>query len=179
VLLFASPITHTDNTYEVWIFDTGASYHITADFSHLLDPVHCHVGLTVGSGRIMHATHRGNVWLDIEVSGHVISITLTNVLFLPDWNEACLISWRKIDDLRMFRMIAEDGIIQKKSDNSVVISAALEHGSFQVYLIVKDGKIYSALIEYWHKALGHTYTRFWNTATDIYADGSLIPKCPT
>jgi len=174
-------MAHTDNTYEVWIFDTGASYQITADFSHLHDPVHCHVGLTVGGGTIMHATHRGNVWLDIEVSGYVISITLTDVLYVPDWNEACLISWRKIDDLRMFRMIGENGIIEvrEKSDNSVVISAALEHGSYQVYPIVKHGKIYSASIEYWHKALGHTSTRFWNTATDIYVDGSLLPKRPT
>jgi len=180
-------MAYTDKTYDVWILDTGASYHITADFSHIHDPVRCHVGLTVGSGRIMHAMHRGNLWLDIEVSGHIISITLTNVLYVPDWNEACLISLRKIDEIRMFRMIREDGVIEvrKKSDNSVVISAALEHGSYQVYRIMKHGKIYSASIEYWHKALGHTSTPFWNTATDIYGDGSLLPKrstslfCPT
>jgi len=78
-------------------------------------------------------------------------------------------------------MIGEDGIIEvrKKSDNSVVISATFKYSSYQVYFIVKYGKIYSVSIEYWHKALGHTSTRFWNTATDIYADGSLLPKCPT
>jgi len=78
-------------------------------------------------------------------------------------------------------MIGEDSIIEvrKKSDNSVVISATLEHGFYQVYPIVKHGKIYTASIEYWHKALGPTSTRFWNTATDIYADGSLLPKRPT
>jgi len=55
----------------------------------------------------------------------------------------------KIDDLRIFRMIGGDGIIEvrKKSDNSVVISATLEHSYYQVYLIMKYGKIYSALIE--------------------------------
>jgi len=172
---------HTNNTYEVLIFDRGASYHITADFAHLHDPVCCHVGLVVGCRRIMHATHRGNVWLDIAVSRHVISITLTDVLYVRDWNEACLISRRKIDDLRMFRMIRENGMIEvrKKSDDSVVISAAHEHGSYQVYPIVKYGKIYSASIEYWHKALAHISTCFWNTASDIYADGSLLSTCST
>jgi len=89
-------MAYTDTIYEVWIFNTGASCNITADFSHLHNPVHCHVALMVGGGRIMHTTLQGNVWLDIEVSSRVISITLTNVLYVPDWNEACLISWRKI-----------------------------------------------------------------------------------
>jgi len=50
----------------------------------------------------------------------------------------------------MFRIIGEDGIIEvrKKSHNSVVISAPIEHGSYQVYHIVKHGNIYSASIEY-------------------------------
>ena len=79
-------------TYEVWIFDTGASFHITADFSHLLNPVRCHVGLTVGGGRVMHATNQGNVVLSLEVPTGVLSLTLIDVLYVPDWNETCLIS---------------------------------------------------------------------------------------
>ena len=80
------------STYEVWIFDTGASFYITADFSHLLNPVRGHVGLTVGGGRVMHATHQGNVSFNLEVAGSVISITLSDVLYVLDWNEASLIS---------------------------------------------------------------------------------------
>jgi len=78
-------------------------------------------------------------------------------------------------------MLREDGIIEvtKKSDNLVVFSATLEHGSYQVYSIVKYEKIYSASIEYWHKALGHSSTPFWNTVTDIYSDRSLLLKRPT
>ena len=80
----------------------------------------------------MHATHQGNVCLDIEVAGSVISVTLCDVLDVPDWNQACLISWRKIDELGRFMMIGEDGVLEvrKKIDNSVVISAPLEHGSY-------------------------------------------------
>jgi len=50
-------LSANNTTYEVWIFDTGASFHITADFSHHLNPVRCHVGLTVSGGRVMHAMH--------------------------------------------------------------------------------------------------------------------------
>ena len=50
------------------------SYHIIADFSHLLNPVCCYVGFTVSGGRVMHATHQGNVSLDIEVARRVLSI---------------------------------------------------------------------------------------------------------
>ena len=50
----------------------------------------------------MHATHQGNVSLDLEVAGSVISVTLSDVLYVPDWNQACLISWRKIDELGRF-----------------------------------------------------------------------------
>jgi len=85
-------VSANHTTYEVWIFDTGASFHITANFSHLLNPVHCHVGLTVGGGRVMHATHQGNVVLSLEVPTGVLSLTLIDVLYMPDWNEACLIS---------------------------------------------------------------------------------------
>jgi len=35
----------------------------------------------------MHATHQGNVLLDIEASGRVISIILSDVLYVLDWNE--------------------------------------------------------------------------------------------
>ena len=48
--------TANDNTYDIWIFDTGASVHITAYFCHLLEPIRCHVGLTVGGGACLHAT---------------------------------------------------------------------------------------------------------------------------
>jgi len=82
----SGPVLATANysTYEVCIFGTGASFHITADFSHLLHPVRCHVGLTVGGGRVMHATHQRNVEFYIEVSSGVFSVTLVDILYIPD-----------------------------------------------------------------------------------------------
>ena len=122
--------TADGETYGVWIFHTGAASHITADFFHLLEPIRCHVGLTVGGGACLHATHLGSVPLDMEIGGSVLSVTRSHVLYVPDWNEACLISCRKIDMLCRFRMVRENGIItvQRKCDHSPVFIAELMHG---------------------------------------------------
>src|SRR5437016_5922828 len=83
-----------------------------------------------------------------------------------------LTSWRKIDELGHFRMIGENGVIEirNKINDSVIISALLMHGSYQVLLIVRHGKIYVAATDFWHMAPGHFSTHFWSTATDIYQD---------
>jgi len=168
-------------TYQVWIFDTGACYHITADFSHLQNPVHCHVGLTVGGGRVMHATYQRNVVLSLEVPTGVLSLTLIDILYVPNWNEACLISWRKFDETGLFYMFGKDGIISVKmnSDNSVVLQATLEHGTYQVFSIVQHGQIYITSTDFWHQALGQSSTRYWSNAKDIYANGDILPKRPS
>ena len=51
--------TAHDETHEVSIIDIGGSVHITTVLSHLLQPIRCHVGLTVGGGACLHATHMG------------------------------------------------------------------------------------------------------------------------
>jgi len=164
--------------YEFWIFDTGASFHITADFSHLLNPVRCHVGLTVGGGRVMHAMHQGNVVLSLEVPTGVLSLTLIDVLYMPDWNEVCLISWRKFDETGLVYIFGKDGIISVKmnSDDSVVLQATLEHGAYQVFPIIQHGQIYITGTDFWYQALGHNFTRYWSNAKHIYADGDILPK---
>jgi len=150
-------VSANHTTYEVWIFDTGTSFHITADFSHLLNPVRCYVGLMIGGGRVMHATHQGNVVLSLEVPTGVLSLTLIDILYVPDWNEACLISWRKFDKTGLFYMFGKEGIISVKmnSDDLVVLQATLEYGAYQVFLIVQHGQIYITGTDFWHQALGH------------------------
>ena len=124
--------TANDETYEVWIFDRGASLHITADFSHLLEPIRCHVGFTVGGGACLHAIHMGSVQLDMEIGGSVLSVTLSDVLYVPDSDEACLITRRKIDMLGRFRMVGEHGIITvlRKYDHSPVFIAEFMDGCY-------------------------------------------------
>ena len=83
--------------------------------------------------------------------------------------------------LGRFRMVGEDAIItvQRKSDHSPVFIAELMHGCYQVLPLACHNKIYTAATDFWHQASVHSSTRFWSTATDIYADGSILPKRPS
>ena len=67
----------------------------------------------------------------------------------------------------------------RKSDHSPVFIAELMHGCYQVLPLARHSKIYTAATDFWHQALGHSPTRFWSTATDIYTDGSILPKRPS
>ena len=173
--------TANDNTYEVWIIDTGGSCHITTDFPHLPEPIRYHVGLTLGGGACLHAAHMGSVQLDLEIGGSVLSVTVCNVSSAPDWNEACVISWMKIDMRGRFRMIGEDGIItvQRKSDHCPVFIAELMQECYLVLPLARHHKIYTAATDFWHQALVHSSTRFCSTATDICTDGSILHKRPS
>ena len=117
----------------------------------------------------------------MEITGSVLSVTLSDVSYVPDWNEACLISCSKIDILCCFRMVHEDGFItvQRKSDHSPVFIAELMHGCYQVLPLARHNKIYTAATDFWQQALGYSSTRFCSTATDIYAYGSILPKRPS
>ena len=50
------------------------------------------MGITVGGGTVLFSTYKGTVHLTIEIAGTMSSISLTDVLYLPDWNEMNLVS---------------------------------------------------------------------------------------
>ena len=75
--------TANDKTYEGQIFNPGTCFHITADFSRLLEPMHCHLGLKVGSEPCMYPTYIVSVPFDIEIVDSVRSVTPADVLYVP------------------------------------------------------------------------------------------------
>jgi hypothetical protein len=42
---------------------------------------------------VLFSIHRGMVKLLIDVDNHVSSVALSDVLYIPDWNNESLISW--------------------------------------------------------------------------------------
>ena len=65
------------------------------------------------------------------------------------------------------------------SDDSVVLQAILEYGTYQVFLIVQHSQIYITGTDFWHQALGHSSTHYWSNAKDIYTDSDILPKRPS
>ena len=126
----------------------------------------------------MHTTHIGSVPLDIKIGDSVLSVTVADVLYVPDCNEAGLISWRQIDMLGRLRIVVEDRIItaQRKSEHSRIFIAELLHGCYQVLPFARLNKIYTTATDMWNQALVHSSTRFCSNTTDIYADGSSLHK---
>ena len=80
--------------------------------------------------------------------------------------------------LGRFRMLGEDSIntVQRKSDHFPVFLVELMHECYQVLPLARQNEIYTAATDFWHRALGHSSTRFCSPATDIYADGSIAPN---
>ena len=75
------------HTREVWYFDTCASHHITADFSHLQEPSLAHTEIEVGGERVLIGTHVGTVRLSVQVAGEVVDHSLLRVVFIPGWGD--------------------------------------------------------------------------------------------
>src|SRR5690606_33511964 len=164
---------------KVWIFDTGASHHITADISDLTDPVAHSFGITVGGGTVLHSTHKGTVHMSVDVGGRVIALTLSNVLYLPDWNGEPLLSWNVISP--KCSMIAEDSIIEvrMKSNNDLILRPVRNRGLYKFTEVIQTGHAYMSTAQYWHECLGHSNTQFWSHAAEVYSDGYLFPQRPS
>ena len=57
---------------------------MTADFSHLPEPIRSYVGITAGGGPGLYVTYMGSGQFDMEIGGTVLAITLSDVLHVPD-----------------------------------------------------------------------------------------------
>ena len=169
--------TANDITCEVWIVETVASFNITADSSRLPEPIQCHVSVTVGGDTRLHATHLGSGQLGMDIGGKVLFVTLSDVSYVPDCNDACLISWTRIDMLGHFRMIGQHDmiIVQRKSDRLPLLIGQLMQGCYQVPPLRRHNEIYTAATDFWHQALAHSSPHFCSNTGDIFGDACMLP----
>jgi hypothetical protein len=181
IALVSSSSSSRNRTREVWHLDTCASHHITADMSLLLDPQPYVIGIKVGSGTVMKSSYRGTVRLVVGVDNKDISLSLSNVLYLPEWKESNLVSWSKIAALKKCYLYGEDNRLEvrMKSDNKVIIRAS-HLGSSSIYSFTASavhGSAYISTVQFWHEAFGHTTPRVWSNP-EMFKDGSVLPKRP-
>ena len=81
----------------------------------------------------------------MEIGDTVLSRTTSDVVCIPDCNDACLISWRNIHILCDCHMVGEDGIISVLwiSDHSTISIAELTHACHSVLQLALHKKIYT------------------------------------
>src|SRR5690606_10202997 len=113
-----------------------ASHYITADISDLTDPVAYRFGMTVIGGNVVYSTHKGTVQMSIDVGGHIIGLTLSNVLYLPDWNGEPLFSWNGISP--RCRMMSEDSLmeVRMKSNDDLILRAVRNRGLYNFTALI-------------------------------------------
>ena len=103
--------------------------------SLLLDPKPYVIGIGVGSGTVMKSSHRGTVRLVHGVDGKDVQVSLSNVLYIPEWKESNLISWREICKTKRCYLYGDDDSLEVrlKADNSTILRAALLEGRSKIY----------------------------------------------
>ena len=59
-----------------------------------------------------------------------LSFVLIHVLYIHDWNEANLLSWRRLDMLREFYLLGQDATLEVKFKNAPSISSLRQERRF-------------------------------------------------
>lgn len=118
-------IATQDDVENKWIFDTGASSHMTDDKNLLKDLVKINIKVKVGGG-YMHATHIDTTILKSNINGKIKYIKLLKTLLVPGLG-ASLISWRKMAEAGAI-MIGTNTGIQIKDGKEIILNTILIGG---------------------------------------------------
>ena len=164
---------------ELWSFDTGATHHITADISHLINPKPTRVEIEVGGGNVLYSTMSGTVRFKVEYEGRVIGFSLSNVLYIPKWNSDPLISWNVISSKCVLTAENDWILITNKPNKAPIFKARRIQGLFRVSALIERGIAYMSSAQFWHECLGHSSVQSWNDASSRYSDGHLLPSRPS
>ena len=139
-----------NNIWQVWILDTRASHHITANISCLSNLVSKVVDIDVGGGRTFQSSYAGSVRLSIVVSSIKLSFVLYDVLYIHNLNEANLISWQKLDLLGEFYHLGQDGTfeVKLKKDHTVILRSTLGAYVYTLESRISKGQVYVSVVQF-------------------------------
>jgi hypothetical protein len=168
----AAPVQEVANTVSSnsskWIFDTGASSHMTPDrnFFESFSSVRGNVVLAdktqveyPGVGLVRLSCH--------HPSGDISVGLLPRVLFVPRLRKS-LYSWNSVKSIGKFALI-DDGVLQvvRKLNRSVVINTFQSGNDFVLDLVPNESASLADETDYdfWHAALGHPFKANVNRKT--------------
>ena len=99
--------------------------------------------------------------MSVLVTGKVSNFSLSDVLYLPGWNNVNLLSWRMIDLIGNAYLCGENKTldIQLKTDNSTIVRAELGIHVYSFESAMGFGTAYKSSVQFWHEALRHSSPR--------------------
>ena len=164
-------VTHT------WIFDTGASSHMTRnkELFTQLSPIRRNV--KIGDSTRLQAQGKGTVILNCVLpDGSISSLRLNEVLYVPDL-DCSLFSWLAVRNLNKGFTMVDDGIkgIEIKQNENLVLWAE-KHGNL-FYIPEPLDVANVADFQHWHQSFGHAAPSALRHK-EYYSDGHLLPTPP-
>jgi len=160
-----------------WIFDTGASSHMTNNLDLFLDISHCRRRIRYANKTESMAVGIGRVAVQGKLpNSKTSSVILRNVLYVPDLGSGNLFSWPAICNLGFVKVgMSSDIFIRKELNGDDLLWARMDCHEFVIQQESEHARL-STFAE-WHSALGHVSPA--SIHPDCYTDGYLLPIAPT
>lgn len=149
-----------------WFLDSGASKHMTKHrewFSSYKDLSRNPVSIIIGDDKVMHAVGIGDVACDAYNGESWHRITLQNVLHIPDFGEANLVSMGQILDRDMDVNVTKRNVVVHKSGQTVALGTR-RHGQLFQMKIRNEGPVDQdssqqesgfVSLQTWHERFAH------------------------
>jgi len=163
--------------YPRWVIDTGASSHMTNNSDLFIDFETIKGTVRLGDDSVIETCGCGTVMILAKTSlGHVSSVYLERVLWVPSLGSCSLLSWRAIVSLGKGFSLASSGkdMYGFRENKTEVIWGKLDGQDY----VVQEEKESTKKMTYqqWHEALGHPSADYLKS--NNYSDATNLPKVP-
>ena len=160
--------TVTEEEKKKWLVDSGATKHMGNDKKQFdkLTPLEKPEKIKVGDGYYVESTMQGNVKLNLNVDGKDKTITLRNVLYVPDLSYNLLSVAKATDSGKQVTFDDNGCDIKVKRTGKILLQAVKRRSLYYVNTSTKEKKVtqYAYSMEtpepisnerLWHSRYGH------------------------
>ena len=161
--------------YPHWVIDTGASSHMTNNLDLFINFETVKGTVRLGDDSIIGSCGRGTVMIFAKTSlGHVSSVYIECVLWVPSLGSCSLLSWCAIVFLEKGFSLVSSGMdmyVFRENKAEVIWGKLDGHDD-----VVQEEKELAKKLPYqqWHEALGHPSPDYLKS--NNYSDATNLPK---
>src|SRR5215213_2115759 len=160
----------------IWLFDTGASSHMTSNADLILNLKPTQVLVRIADDKNLVCEGFGKVEFMAVLPGEPPrKVVLERVLYVPSLGRVSLLSWNAIERKGDYELRGKRGqLFVYNEQNEKVIWAKKTNGSYLVQ--IKNVEHASVAYEQWHEAFCHVSPK--NMRTEMYEDERDLPTPP-